>query len=61
MSEGGTVPLNELQDRVVQEYHRRLDGFVADMRSQDIHVGMGKFNPTCVTCGEPWPCDASTA
>ena len=36
-----------------------VSGFVADMRAQNIHVGMGS-NPTCVTCGEPWPCTAST-
>lgn len=35
-----------------------VEGFAADMREKDIHVGMGR-NPRCVNCGEAWPCKAS--
>lgn len=36
-----------------------IRGFAADMRAQGIHVGMGS-TPRCVTCGEAWPCSASS-
>lgn len=36
-----------------------VQSFAEDMRRQNIHVGLGS-QPHCVTCGEPWPCRAST-
>lgn len=32
------------------------DRFKADMKAQDIHVGLGARDPRCVTCDERWPC-----
>ena len=33
--------------------------FAAEMQEQGIHVGMGSPG-VCVTCGEAWPCNASS-
>jgi hypothetical protein len=33
-------------------------GLEKDMRAQGIHVGLGE-PPTCVCCGEPWPCSSA--
>lgn len=36
-----------------------VQSFADEMREKGIHVGLGA-NPRCVTCGESWPCRAST-
>lgn len=37
-----------------------VSGFVADMKAQGIHVGLGApGSARCVCCDEPWPCAAS--
>ncbi len=43
----------------IADVQRRVQSFADDMRAQGIHVGLG--NPgRCATCGEMWPCAAST-
>ena len=36
----------------------RIAGFAADMKAQNLHVGMGS-PPRCVTCDNAWPCPGS--
>ena len=36
-----------------------LEGFVAEMREQGIHVGLGQ-PPMCVVCEIPWPCASAS-
>lgn len=37
------------------KFQQGLSGFAAEMKAKNIHVGMGT-PPTCVNCGESWPC-----
>ena len=51
-----------MSDTSHEQVRRAMEGmksFAQDMREQGIHVGMGA-NPVCVTCGERWPCVASS-
>lgn len=32
-----------------------VNSFAEAMKTKGIHLGMGS-NPTCVCCGETWPC-----
>lgn len=35
----------------------RVEAFMAEMREQQIHLGVGPPGTArCVTCDEPWPC-----
>jgi hypothetical protein len=40
------------------EAMRRLRNFLASLRENGIHVGIGS-PASCATCGVPWPCPHS--
>ena len=47
-----------MSDGQPDNWWERLENFRKDMKEKGIHVGTSQRGsmPTCVTCGELWPC-----
>lgn len=54
------MSLDELTARRLgADLAHRVDAFAADMRAQEIHVGLGS-PARCVVCDVPFPCSSAS-